>query len=199
MADRLSKQIDFIKEVDKEKLIGRQNFLTDGSRKENDAEHAWHLALMAILLAEYSNEPIDILKTVTMVLIHDIVEIDAGDTYAYDEAAHHDKDEREAAAAKRIFGLLPEDQGAKLKALFEEFEAGETAESRFARSLDRFQPMMLNHASGGKSWVEHSVRLSQVLTRNATTSDGSKELWEFAKENFITPNIGKTLINDKEI
>ncbi len=191
MNDRLTKQFDFLREIDKEKMIGRQTYLTDASRKENDAEHAWHLALMAILLGEYANEPIDILKTVTMVLIHDIVEIDAGDTYAYDAAAHNDKAEREAAAAKRIFGLLPEDQGSRLKALWEEFEENRTAEAKFAHSLDHVQPLMLNDASGGRSWLEHGIRLSQVLKRNANTSDGSEGLWEFAKENFIKPNVEK--------
>ncbi len=198
MSDRLTKQFDFIREIDKEKMIGRQTYLSDASRKENDAEHAWHLAIMAILLGEYANEPIDVLKTVTMVLIHDIVEIDAGDTYAYDTAAHSDKAEREAAAAKRIFGLLPEDQGSKLKGLWEEFEENKTAEAKFAHSLDHVQPLMLNDASGGKSWLEHGIRLSQVVKRNANTSEGSKELWEFARENFIKPNVEKgTLIADE--
>lgn len=197
MSDRLTKQFDFLREIDKEKLIGRQTYLSDASRKENDAEHAWHLAIMAILLGEYANEPIDILKTVTMVLIHDIVEIDAGDTYAYDAAAHNDKSEREAKAAKRIFGLLPEDQGEKLKSIWEEFEKGVTPEARFARSLDHVQPIMLNDASGGRSWLEHRIHLSQVLKRNVNTGEGSEKLWEFAKENFINPNIEKgILIND---
>lgn len=200
MSDRLQKQFDFIREIDKEKLIGRQTYLADASRKENDAEHAWHLALMAILLGEYSNEPIDILKTVTMVLIHDIVEIDAGDTYAYDEAAHSDKEAREAAAAKRLFGLLPEDQGSKFKALFEEFEEGKSAEARFAHALDHVQPMMLNDASKGKSWIEHGVALSQILKRNSNTSDGSEILWNFAKENFLKPNVeNKNIIKDTEL
>ena len=197
MEDRLTKQFDFIREIDKEKLIGRQTYLTDASRKENDAEHAWHLAIMAILLSEYANEPIDVLKTVTMVLIHDIVEIDAGDTYAYDAAAHNDKAEREAAAATRIFGLLPEDQRSKLKGLWEEFEENKTAEAKFAHSLDHVQPVVLNDASGGKSWLEHGIRLSQVLNRNATTGEGSEKLWSFAKENFIKPNAKRgNLIND---
>ena len=199
MNDRLTKQFDFIREIDKEKLIGRQTYLSDASRKENDAEHAWHLAIMAILLGEYANEPIDVLKTVTMVLIHDIVEIDAGDTYAYDAAAHNDKAEREAKAAERIFGLLPEDQGKKLKSIWEEFEECVTPEARFAHSLDHVQPIMLNDASGGRSWLEHGICASQVLKRNANTGDGSKELWEFAKENFIRPNVEKkNLINDTD-
>ncbi|MBQ9765228.1 MAG: HD domain-containing protein [Lachnospiraceae bacterium] len=198
MVDRLNKQFDFIREIDKEKLIGRQNYLIDASRKENDAEHAWHLALMAVLLSEYSNEPIDVLKTVTMVLIHDIVEIDAGDTYAYDDAAHNDKRERELKAADRIFGLLPEDQAKKLRELWDEFEANESPEAKFAHSLDHIQPMMLNDASGGKSWLEHGIRLSQVLKRNENTGDGSEALWEYARDNILMPNAEKgTLVNDK--
>ena len=130
--ERLEKQINFIREMDKEKFIGRQTYLSDGKRKENDAEHAWHLALMTLLLSEYANEKIDTLKTMTMVLFHDVVEIDAGDTYAYDEEGKKTQAQREQKAAERLYGLLPEDQGAKLKAIWEEFEAKNTPESRFA-------------------------------------------------------------------
>lgn len=197
MDDRLTKQFDFIREIDKEKLIGRQTYLSDASRKENDAEHAWHLALMAVLLGEYANEPIDVLKTVTMVLIHDIVEIDAGDTYAYDAAAHNDKAERETRAASRIFGLLPEDQCDRLKGLWEEFEEAATPEAKFAHTLDHIQPLMLNDASGGRSWLEHGIHLSQVLNRNEKTPEGSEKLWDFAREAFIEPNVEKkTLITE---
>lgn len=189
--ERLEQQFRFALEADKEKKIGRQTWLSDGSRKENDAEHAWHLALMTILLSEYANEEIDVLKTVTMVLIHDIVEIDAGDTYAYDAAGQATAHEREQQAAERLFGLLPEDQGAKLKALWEEFEARATPEARFARTLDNCQPMMLNAASDGRSWVEHGVRLSQVLKRNERTAEGSEVLWKYMKERFIAPNVDK--------
>ena len=188
---RLEKQFDFIKEIDKEKFIGRQTYLSDARRKENDAEHAWHMAIMTLLLSEYANEEIDVLKTVTMLLIHDLVEIDAGDTYAYDEEAKKSKEVRELAAADRIYGLLPEDQQKKLRALWEEFEANETPEARFAHSMDNIQPIMLNHATDGKAWVEHDVRVSQVLKRNQITPLGSEELWEYAKENFIRPSLDK--------
>ena len=196
---RLEKQMAFIEEVDKIKLIGRQNYLADGSRKENDAEHSWHLALMTMLLSEYSNEEIDVLKTMGMVLIHDIVEIDAGDTYAYDYEAQKTQKERELAAAERIFNILPEDQAKKLRALWDEFEAGETAEARFAAAVDRVQPAMLNSASGGISWKEHDVTLSKALERNGKAALGSEVLWEYEKEHFIMANVDKGLLkNDLE-
>lgn len=188
---RLDKQFDFIREIDKEKFIGRQTYLSDACRKENDAEHAWHMAIMTLLLSEYANEEIDVLKTVTMLLIHDLVEIDAGDTYAYDEEAKKSKEVRELAAADRIYGLLPADQQKKLRALWEEFEANETPEARFAHSMDNIQPIMLNYATDGKAWVEHDVRVSQVLKRNQITPLGSEELWDYAKENFIRPSLDK--------
>ena len=189
--ERLEKQIAFCREIDKEKLIGRQTYLSDGSRKENDAEHAWHMAIMTVLLSEYANEKIDVLKTMTMLLIHDIVEIDAGDTYAYDENAKKTQREREVRAADRIFGLLPEDQGKKFRELWDEFEAWETPEARFAHTLDNFQPTMLNAASDGKSWVEHGVHLEQILKRNTSTGLGSEELWDYARESFIHPHVEK--------
>lgn len=187
--ERLNRQFEFIREVDKEKFIGRQTYLSDGIRKENDAEHAWHLALMTILLQEYSNEPIDVLRTVTMVLIHDIVEIDAGDTYAYDEEAKKTQREREEKAADRIFHVLPEDQGKKLRELWEEFEAGVTPEARFARVMDNAQPMMLNSATDGKAWRERGIRLEQILKRNRNTASGSEIIWEYMEEHFIKPNV----------
>lgn len=188
---RLEKQFDFIREIDKEKFIGRQTYLSDGTRKENDAEHAWHMAIMTILLSEYAQEEIDVLKTVTMLLIHDIVEIDAGDTYAYDEEGKKTQRQREERAAERIFGMLPEDQGKKFHALWEEFEARESKEAKFARTMDNLQPMMLNAATDGKAWAEHAVHLSQIMKRNEKTAEGSKALWEYAKENFICPNVEK--------
>ena len=188
MNERMKKQFDFILEADREKQIFRQTYLSDASRKENDAEHAWHMALMTILLSEYSNEKIDVLKTVTMILFHDIVEIDAGDTYCYDPKACETQAEREKAAAERLYGLLPEDQGEKLKALWEEFEECRTPEAKFARTMDKIQPLMLNAASDGRSWQEHSVRIGQILERNKRTSEGSKLLWEYAYESFIKPN-----------
>lgn len=188
---RLDQQFDFFREIDKEKFIGRQTYLTDGIRKENDAEHAWHMAIMTILLSEYANKEIDVLKTVTMLLIHDIVEIDAGDTYAYDEEGKKTQKEREEKAAARIFGLLPEDQGKKMKSLWEEFEACESNEARFARAMDNIQPIMLNDATDGKAWEEHNVHLSQVLGRNKTTHEGSEALWKYARDHFISPNVEK--------
>lgn len=196
MEDRLEQQISFIREIDKEKQIGRQTYLTGGSRKENDAEHAWHIALMAILLSEYANEPIDLLRTVTMLLIHDLVEIDAGDTYAYDEAAKTTEHDREARGADRIFGMLPREQGSALRALWEEFNAGETPEARFAHAMDNFQPVMLNAATDGRAWAEHGVRLSQILRRNRITPEGSDRLWEYALQHFIQPNVERGRIRD---
>ena len=188
---RLDKQMEFIREIDKEKKIGRQTYLSDASRKENDAEHAWHMAIMAYLLAEYANEEIDVLKTIMMLLIHDLVEIDAGDTYAYDESGKATQWERELKAADRIFSLLPKEQGQKLRALWDEFEERETAEAKVARTMVNIQPMMLNDASDGLAWREHEVKLSQILKRNERTAEGSEALWEYAKENFIEPHVRK--------
>lgn len=179
--ERLQKQMKFILEVDKVKEIFRQTYLSDGSRKENDAEHSWHLALMAVLLKEYANEDVDLLKVIPMVLIHDLVEIDAGDTYAYDQAGLATQRERETKAADRIFGLLPSDQAEVFRALWEEFEAYETAEAKFAHALDNCQPLFLNDASGGKSWKEHGVHKSQIYKRNEHTAEGSVEIWEYMK------------------
>ena len=180
--ERLQKQMKFILEVDKVKEIFRQTYLSDGSRKENDAEHSWHLALMAVLLKEYANEEVDLLKVIPMVLIHDLVEIDAGDTYAYDQAGLATQRERETKAADRIFGLLPSDQAEVFRALWEEFEAYETAEAKFAHALDNCQPLFLNDASGGKSWKEHGVHKSQIYKRNEHTAEGSVEIWEYMKQ-----------------
>ena len=176
--ERLKKQMEFLLEVDKLKFINRQTYLSDGKRKENDGEHSWHLALMAVLLSEYSNEEIDLVKVITMVLIHDIVEIDAGDTYAYDTAGAATKREREVKAADRIFGILPEDQGTYFRQLWEEFEAYETADAKFAHLLDNFQPLLLNDASDGKSWAEHGVHKSQVCKRNERIQETSEIVWE---------------------
>lgn len=187
--ERLEKQLDFIREIDKEKQIFRQNCLTDGTRKENDAEHAWHMAIMVFLLSEYANEEIDVLKTIRMLLIHDIVEIDAGDTYAYGDVLKTEQHAKEELAAKRIFGLLPEDQAKELYELWEEFENNETKEARFAKVMDNLQPMLLNDASDGKSWEEHGVVLSKILKRNEPTPKGSKELWNYAKERIIKKNV----------
>lgn len=182
MEERLKKQMEFILEVDKIKFIRRQTYLSDGERKENDAEHSWHLALMTALLSEHANEKIDVRKTMLMVLVHDIVEIDAGDTYAYDAAGNATKRERELKAAKRIFHLLPEDQAEELFQLWEEFEACETPEAKFAHSMDNIQPIMLNDATGGKAWREHQVKKSQVEKRQESTRAGSETIMEVAEE-----------------
>jgi putative hydrolase of HD superfamily len=186
---RLDEQFAFIREIDKEKFIGRQTYLSDGKRKENDAEHAWHMAVMTLLLSEYANEEIDVLRTISMLLIHDLVEIDAGDTYAYDEAGKKTQSRRERRAADRIYGLLPEDQRKKLYDLWLEFEEQETPEAKFARTMDNIQPMMLNAATDGKAWQEHGVKLEQIMWRNAHTAEGSQELWDYAYDNFIKPNL----------
>ncbi len=189
--ERLERQIAFCREIDKEKQVGRQTYLADGSRKENDAEHAWHMAVMTLLLSEYANHEIDVLRTVSMLLVHDLVEIDAGDTFAYDEEAKKSQRERELKGAERLFGMLPEDQRDRIRALWDEFEAGQTAEALFARAMDNFQPMLLNAVSDGKAWAERGVRLEQVERRNAKTAKGSAELWTYALENFIKPNVEK--------
>ena len=165
--ERLKKQMDFILEMDKMKSIMRQTYLANGERKENDAEHSWHLALMCGILAEYSNEPIDVLKTMKMVLLHDVIEIDAGDTYAYDTEGNKTKRERELKAADRIFGLLPEAQQKEYRGLWDEFEAMETAEAKFANMLDKVQPLLLNNASDGKSWVEQASGSLRCLRATA--------------------------------
>lgn len=194
--DRLQQQFDFLLEIDKEKDIGRQTYLSHGLRKENDAEHSWHMAVMALLMSEYSNEDIDMLHTISMILVHDLVEIYAGDTYAYDVKGNSDKKDRELRAADKLFSILPDDQCDKFRKLWEEFEEGVTAEAKFAASMDRIQPLMLNHASGGRSWKEHEVKASQVYGRNKKTAEGSQVLWEYADENFIRPNVGKMLSSD---
>lgn len=186
--ERLSRQMAFLLECDKSKLVTRQTYLADGSRKENDAEHAWHLGLMAFLLAEYASEPVSVARVMEMTLIHDLVEIDAGDTYAYDAAGNQTKRARELAAAERLFGLLPDDQRDFLRALWEEFEAGQTPEARFAAALDHIQPLLLNAATDGKSWVEHGVALASVLRRNEKTPEGSAALWSYALEHYVNPN-----------
>ena len=179
MDERLKKQMDFLLEADKLKFITRQTYLSDEKRKENDGEHSWHLALMAVLLSEYSNEKIDLVKVITMVLIHDMVEIDAGDTYAYDAVGNQSKREREVKAADRIFNILPQDQAEKFRQLWEEFEAYETPEAKFAHVCDNVQPLMLNDATDGLAWREHDVKKSQVLQRNRRTGEGSQVLMEY--------------------
>lgn len=190
MDARLKKQLDFILEIDKEKNIFRQTHLSGNGRNENDAEHAWHMAIMAYLLQEYSNEPIDVAKVMLMCLTHDVVEIDAGDTYAYDVERLKTQKEREEKAKERIYGLLPEDQRAKLVTIFEEFEANETAEAKFAHAMDNFQPLLLNNSNGGADWREHQVSATQVYGRQSKTKEGSEVLFEVT-DKLIQENIQK--------
>lgn len=181
--ERLLKQIQFITEIDRLKEIFRRNVLIGSKRNENDAEHSWHLAMMAILLSEYSKDrDIDILRVVKMVLIHDLVEIDAGDTYCYDEKGYEDKDEREQKAAQRLFYLLPEDQAREIWDLWREFEELETPESRFAACLDRLQPLILNDNTDGHTWQKPGITSEKVLKRNGMLEENAPELWEYAKE-----------------
>ena len=190
MEERLKKQMDFLLEVDKLKFINRQTYLSDGTRRENDAEHSWHLALMAVLLSEHADEEVDLLKVITMVLIHDLVEIDAGDTYAYDEAGKQTQRIREEKAADRIFAMLPKDQGEKFRALWEEFDAYETPEAQFAHVCDNVQPLMLNHATGGKSWRERGIRRSQVEKRNSRVGESSRTMKAYV-EDILDKNVEK--------
>lgn len=177
MTERLGKQLDFILELDKLKNIQRRSYVADSSAHEDDAQHSWHLALMAMLLSEYAKEKVDVLHVIKMVLIHDAVEIDAGDTYAYDKEGNVTKREREEKAADRIFRILPEEQAQELRALWEEFEAAATPEAKFARTLDNVQPVLLNDITKGRSWKEHDVKADQVLERNRITREGSDVLW----------------------
>ena len=183
-AERLKKQLEFVLEIDKEKNIFRQTHLTGYLRQENDAEHAWHMAIMIYLLREYADEDFDVLRAMMMALIHDIVEIDAGDTYAYDEVNLATQKAREDAASERIFGILPEEQKAELRELFYEFEEGNTPEARFARAMDNLQPLLLNDANNGKDWRVHGVSRSQVTARQKRTLGASKVLWDFTNKLF---------------
>ena len=194
--ERLKKQIDFILEADNEKKIFRQTHITGNSRYENDAEHAWHMAIMVYLLKEYSNKEIDVAKTMLMALIHDIVEIDAGDTYAYDEEAVKSQQEREKKAADRIFNLLPVDQAKELRVIFDEFEENNTAEANFAHAMDNFQPLLLNNSNDGNDWKEHCVKKSQVMKRQEKSKLGSNFIWEYSKK-LIDENFEKGNLKDE--
>lgn len=195
MDERIKKQLDFSLEIDKVKNIFRQTHLSNHGRRENDAEHSWHMAVMAYLLKEYANEEIDIAKVMLMCLIHDIVEIDAGDTYAYDEVNLETQKEREDAAKERIFSILPKEQKEELVALFDEFEAYETAESKFAHAMDNLQPLMLNNSNGGSDWCEHEVTAAQVYKRQSKTKLGSEKLYEVTNK-MIRENIAKGSLKD---
>lgn len=190
MDERLEKQMAFALKLDEEKNILRQTHLSHNGRQEDDAEHAWHMAIMAYLLQEYSNEPIDIGKTMLMCLIHDVVEIEAGDTYAYDEEGKKTQAEREEKAAHDLFGMLPEDQGEMLYQLFEEFQHSSSPEARFAHAMDNLQPLMLNNSNEGGDWKAHGVSSEQVYGRQNATKDGSVKLFEYTDQ-LIQENIRK--------
>lgn len=190
MDKRIEKQLEFSLEIDKVKNIFRQTHLSGNGRNENDAEHSWHMAIMAYLLREYSNEDIDIAKVMLMCLIHDIVEIDAGDTYAYDAEALQSQKAREDAAKQRIFAILPEEQAQELIALFDEFEEYETAESKFAHAMDNIQPLILNNSNNGGDWREHDVTVEQIYKRQSKTKLGSEKLFEIT-DCIIQENVKK--------
>ena len=192
-SDKLAKQIDFIKEIDKVKYIQRKTKLFNSDRNENDAEHICHLALMALVLAEHSNEQIDILKVIKMVLIHDIVEIDAGDTFIYDSQKNHSNTDEERLAAQRIFGLLPQEQRDELIAIWEEFEAGESSEAKFARSMDRLEPLLQNTSNKGGTWNEFGVNYDKVYEKKQIIKEGSDTLWNFA-EGLINESVEKGIL-----
>lgn len=179
---RLQQQIAFVVEIDRLKQVLRQTQLMDASRRENSAEHSWHLAMMALVLAEYAPTEVDVQRAIHQVLIHDLVEIDAGDTFCYDAAGHNDKGDREQRAADRIFGLLPGAIAQQLRQLWDEFEAQATATARFAASLDRIQPLLHNWQTGGGTWKQHGIRRTQVMQRMAPVESGAPELWPFVLE-----------------
>ncbi|MCI7766643.1 MAG: HD domain-containing protein [Oscillospiraceae bacterium] len=212
ISERLRKQIEFLLEADKMKSLYRQSYIINDERRsdsmrdfegdegrfkrrENDAEHSFHLALFAMTLAEHANIPVDLLRVMKMVIIHDIVEIDAGDTYCYDNKGYESKRDREVRAAERLFGILPEDQAAEYRALWEEFEARDTAEARFAAALDRMQPMLLNYSKNGLSWREHGISYGQVYDRNKHIAEGSEELWEYM-EAVLEDALGRGILKN---
>lgn len=196
-SDNLSKQVNFIKEIDKIKYIQRKTKLFNSDRQENDAEHSWHLAMMAIVLAEHSDTPINILKVVKMVLIHDIVEIDAGDTFIYDSLKNHANTDNERKAAKRIFGLLPKEQADELIAIWEEFETGVTNEAKFAKSMDRFEPLLQNISNKGGTWKEFNVDYDKVYEKKKVIKDGSSSLWNYT-ENLINESVDKGILKKRK-
>jgi len=188
--DRLSKQLTFLLEIDKLKTIARQTLISDGSRREGDAEHCWHVSMFAMVLAEYGPPGLDLARTIRMLLVHDLVEIDAGDTYCYDASAVATQNDREAQAARRIFSLLPADQGDEIRALWEEFEARQTPEAKFAAALDRVQPVLLNYHTQGRAWQEHNISRAQVIARCGHIAQGSAQLWEYIGA-MIEDSVGK--------
>jgi putative hydrolases of HD superfamily len=180
--ERLDQQVAFLLEADRLKQVERMTAILGGARRENSAEHSWHLALFALVLHEHADEPLDVGRAITMLLLHDLVEIDAGDTFAYDDAGYETKVAREEAAADRLFALLPEGQGERLRSLWDEFEAGSSPEARFANAVDRLQPLLLNHANEGGPWREHGISRTRIIARNAPIGDGSAALWVLAQE-----------------
>jgi putative hydrolase of HD superfamily len=191
--DRLERQIGFIAEIDKLKNVYRQSFLLDASRRENDVEHSWHIAMMAAVLSEYAGEGVDLLRVIKMLLIHDIVEIDAGDVFVYDAEANGGKEEREKQAADRLFNILPPGQAAEMRGLWDEYEARRTPEAKFAMAMDRLQPMLQNYFTQGKSWKAHGVTSRQVLSVNARIQEGSEALWEFTQQ-IVSDSVDKGYI-----
>ncbi len=192
--ERLLKQIEFIKEIDKIKYIQRQTKLFNSDRRENDAEHSWHLAMMALVLAEHSNAPINILKILKMVLIHDIVEIDTGDVFIYDTLKNHTNTEEELKSAKRIFGILPEEQSKELMEIWLEFEEGKTNEAKFAKALDRFEPTLQNDSNNGGTWYDFDVEYQKVHEKTKIIDKGSTRLWRYS-EALINKHY-KTVLDD---
>jgi putative hydrolases of HD superfamily len=188
--ERLRRQLEFILEIDRLKSVLRQSYLIDNDRHENSAEHSWHLAVAAMVLAEHAKEPIDVSKVIRLVLVHDLVEIDAGDTFIYDEAGNAGKAAREQKAADRLFGLLPEEQGKTFMVLWREFEDRQTPEAKFAFALDRLMPILHNVFTQGRSWKEHGIRQEQAITKNRPIEDGSPILWQ-AVESLITQTLAK--------
>lgn len=180
--EQLQQQVNFIHEIDKVKYIQRKTKLFNSDRPENDAEHSWHLALMAIVLSGHSNEPIDLLKVIKMLLIHDVVEIDSGDIFLYDSVVSHSNTEAETIAARRIFGLLPQSQAEELIAIWEEFEAGATPEATFARAMDRFEPLLQNRSNQGGTWKEFDIPYEKVVQKKRIIKEGSAVLWDYAKD-----------------
>lgn len=191
--EQLQKQIEFIHEIDKVKYIQRKTRLFNSNRTENDAEHSWHLALMAVVLSGHSNQKIDLLKVIKMLLIHDLVEIDAGDIFLYDTSVSHTNTEAELSAAKRIFGLLPSEQADELILIWKEFEAGETAESKFARAMDRFEPLLQNRSNNGGTWKEFNIPYEKVIEKKSIINEGSQVLWNYAK-NLIDNSVEEGIL-----
>ena len=191
--ERLLQQIEFIKEIDKLKYIQRKTKLFNSDRSENDAEHSWHLAMMAVILSEHANTKVDLLKVVKMVLIHDIVEIDAGDTFIYDTQKNHTNTDEELLAAKRIFGLLPAEQTAEFIAIWEEFETGETDEAKFAKSMDRLEPLLQNTSNNGGTWKEFDVPFEKVYEKKKAIKHGSEVIWQYS-ESLLNENVEKGIL-----